>query len=312
MGFRTQFAHGDFYDVIGNVWQWCESAIYGYDGFEPHWAYDDFSLPTFDGRHNIIKGGSFISIGNELLVSSRYAFRRHFFQHAGFRYVVSKNSTKDSGRHCERDKAISEFLQDQYSEECFVAKVARATIDKSLLQNRSRALDIGCLVGRGSFELARIFDEVVGIDYSARLISCAEEIKNSGSIEYVKTINGKKEIAEIDTNMLGLTSQMRERVKFWQADACNLKPNFIGFDLILAVDLTHRLYAPEAFLSNIHERLNDAGVLVLSIDIAKDSKLSQERVEEILRDNFYKSSICLDAESANCNEPSKVMIWIKK
>jgi hypothetical protein len=51
--------------------------------------YDDFSTPTFDGKHTLIKGGSWISTGNEALKSSRYAFRRHFFQHAGFRYLVS-------------------------------------------------------------------------------------------------------------------------------------------------------------------------------------------------------------------------------
>jgi len=31
-----------------------------------------------------------------------------------------------------------------------------------------RALDVGCAVGRATFELARSFDETVGIDLSAR------------------------------------------------------------------------------------------------------------------------------------------------
>ncbi|MDD3467951.1 MAG: 5-histidylcysteine sulfoxide synthase, partial [Campylobacterales bacterium] len=85
------FAHGKFCDVIGNVWQWTKTPIYPFDGFKTHPLYDDFSIPTFDDSHNIIKGGSFISTGNELLPWSRYAFRRHFFQHAGFRYVESEN-----------------------------------------------------------------------------------------------------------------------------------------------------------------------------------------------------------------------------
>lgn len=49
----------------------------------------DFTTPTFDERHDIIKGGSFISTGNEALYHARYAFRRHFYQFAGFRYVES-------------------------------------------------------------------------------------------------------------------------------------------------------------------------------------------------------------------------------
>ena len=84
---------GKLYDVIGNVWQWTETPIYPFDGFEVHPYYDDFTAPTFDTRHNLIKGGSWISCGNETLGSARYAFRRHFFQHAGFRYVVAATAS---------------------------------------------------------------------------------------------------------------------------------------------------------------------------------------------------------------------------
>ncbi len=85
----NEFCFGAFYDVIGNVWQWTETQFTGFPGFAVHPYYDDFSVPTFDTRHNLIKGGSFISTGNEALRNSRYAFRRHFYQHAGFRYVES-------------------------------------------------------------------------------------------------------------------------------------------------------------------------------------------------------------------------------
>ena len=34
--------------------------------------YDDFSTPTFDTKHNLIKGGSWISTGNEILRASRW------------------------------------------------------------------------------------------------------------------------------------------------------------------------------------------------------------------------------------------------
>ena len=84
------YAHGELYDVVGNVWQWTQTQMDGYDGFETHPWYDDFSEPTFDGKHNMIKGGSWASTGNEIVKESRYAFRRHFIQHAGFRYVVGE------------------------------------------------------------------------------------------------------------------------------------------------------------------------------------------------------------------------------
>jgi 5-histidylcysteine sulfoxide synthase len=79
--------HGELYDVVGNVWQWTSTHFDKFEGFKIHEIYDDFSVPTFDTKHNVIKGGSWISTGNLISHTSRYAFRRHFFQHSGFRYV---------------------------------------------------------------------------------------------------------------------------------------------------------------------------------------------------------------------------------
>src|SRR5690606_20855928 len=74
-----EFRQGGFYDIVGNVWQWTETPMYPFSGFDVHPLYDDFTTPTFDDQHNLIKGGSWVSCGNETLRSSRYAFRRHFF-----------------------------------------------------------------------------------------------------------------------------------------------------------------------------------------------------------------------------------------
>jgi 5-histidylcysteine sulfoxide synthase len=81
-----EFSQG-FFDIIGNVWQWTVTEFEGYDGFKVHPAYDDFSVPTFDGKHNVFKGGCWASTGNYAIKDSRYAFRRHFFQHSGLRYI---------------------------------------------------------------------------------------------------------------------------------------------------------------------------------------------------------------------------------
>jgi hypothetical protein len=41
---------------------------------------------------------SWISTGNEAIKHSRYAFRRHFFQHAGFRYIeAASDKIPDEG-----------------------------------------------------------------------------------------------------------------------------------------------------------------------------------------------------------------------
>ena len=106
------FAHGELYDVVGNVWQWTQTQMDGFEGFETHPWYDDFSEPTFDGKHNILKGGSWASTGNEIVKESRYAFRRHFIQHAGFRYAVGEG--EDEAKKYTNIKQMSEVWKKRY------------------------------------------------------------------------------------------------------------------------------------------------------------------------------------------------------
>ncbi len=50
---------------------------------------------------------------------------------------------------------------------------------------------------------------------------------------------------------------------FVQGDACNLKPHLRDFDLIIASNMLDRLYDPRKFLSTIHERVRDGGILLV-------------------------------------------------
>lgn len=81
-----------FSDVFGNVWQWCEDHFHPLPGFKVHRLYEDFSTPCFDGQHQMILGGSFISTGDEASIWARFHFRPHFFQHSGFRLVRSERN----------------------------------------------------------------------------------------------------------------------------------------------------------------------------------------------------------------------------
>ena len=265
----NQFAHGDFFDVQGNVWQWTETAIYPFDGFQVHPIYDDFTTPTFDGQHNLIKGGSWISSGNEILHSARYAFRRHFFQHAGFRYVVADEDLCPIRSHYETDKLIAEYLEFQYGREYFgVANFAQSLVAFAIQKlpdlNKTKALDLGCATGRASFELARYFDQVTGIDFSARFIQNGVQLAEQQTIHYSISTEGELvEHKSCHLNDFGL-AEVSHKVEFFQGDACNLKPQFTHYDFILAANLIDRLHHPKAFLSSIHERLNMDGVLMLT------------------------------------------------
>jgi 5-histidylcysteine sulfoxide synthase/putative 4-mercaptohistidine N1-methyltranferase len=265
----TRFPQGQFFDVAGNVWQWTETPIYPFDGFRVHPLYDDFTTPTFDGRHNLIKGGSWIACGNESLHAARYAFRRHFFQHAGFRYVVGEAPQAPAASHYETDKLLSEYAEFHYGDEYFgVPNFARALADLAVRtmgdRPRRRALDLGCAVGRASFELARHFDQVTGIDFSARFIQLGVQLAEQGVLRYTLAEEGElvswheRKLAD-----LGL-DDARGKVEFFQGDACNLKPLYNGYDLILAANLIDRLYSPARFLGSVHERLNPGGLLLIA------------------------------------------------
>jgi putative 4-mercaptohistidine N1-methyltranferase len=265
----TEFAHGPLFDVIGNVWQWTETPIYPFEGFEVHEIYDDFTTPTFDERHNLMKGGSWIACGNEALPASRYAFRRHFFQHAGFRYVVSDAPATSQSSHYETDRLVSEYAEFHYGDEYFdVPNFPRALAQLAIeaIGNKParKALDLGCATGRATFELARHFDQVTGIDFSARFISLGVQLAEQGRLRYTLVEEGElvtykeRKLAE-----LGLDS-VAKKVEFFQGDACNLKPIFTNYDLILAANLIDRLYSPEKFLETVHERLNAGGILLVA------------------------------------------------
>lgn len=258
------FAFGAFYDIIGNVWQWTQTPMNGFDGFRVHPLYDDFSVPTFDDRHNVIKGGSWISTGNEVLRSSRYAFRRHFYQHAGFRYIESKNPVVTHSVFYETDFALSQICEAHFGEheDNYYKNIAKVCLD--LKGPQKKALEIGFGAGRSTFELARRFDKVHGIEFTARIVRLATGFKESGKLKYALKEEGELALFfEKHLSDFGYSDEAK-KVEFWQGDPHNLKPNFDGYDLILVNDSLDTMYEPKLFLQTITKRLVAGGYLVIA------------------------------------------------
>lgn len=263
------YQHGDFYDVIGNVWQWSRTPMYPFEGFKVHPVYDDFTVPTFDGKHDLINGGSWISCGNLATQKSRYGFRRHFYQHAGFRYIQSEYEEQVTSNMYNTDTIISQYCHFGWGEnalgvENYPARCARIALEAMKDKPKRKALDIGCAIGRSTFELARGFDEVIGVDFSARFIQEAESLKETGVLRYRLTTEGElKNFYEVNLADFDLEAE-RQKVTFRQADACNLKPIYKDLDLIFGGNLIDRLYDPKKFLVSLASRINTGGVLVLT------------------------------------------------
>ena len=186
-----------FYDTFGNVWQWCEDPFHPLPEFKIHPFYTDFSTPCFDGEHQMILGGSFISTGDEASIWSRFHFRPHFFQHAGFRVVLDIGAAGKKGDKYDTDELVNQYLLFHFGSQADQQDEALATriefpsvvnlIDRTVeLMNqfasrRIKALDLGCAVGRSTFELARTFESVVGLDYSDAFIDAAEHLRQQRS-----------------------------------------------------------------------------------------------------------------------------------
>jgi len=289
---RFQFRDSGFYDVVGNVWQHCETSMAPYEGFRVHPAYDDFTVPTFDNMHAMIKGGSWISTGNEATYHARYAFRRHFYQHAGFRYVRAKASIvpqTETRDHLESDPIVANAISEHYGSvdpshpmaavETMFGRYPTILVNKvvNVIEDLKRAgyvskvqrvLEIGCSAGRGTFELARHFDSVIGFDASTRFIQIGTLLKQEGVVKYSLPEEGDLvsfHKVDFHEDALSELNEVREKVHFQQGDASNIdKTKFNSYDLIVFASNFTQCNAPVKFLQHVHELLNEHGVLVMT------------------------------------------------
>lgn len=266
---RHEF-HDGFHDVIGNVWQWTESAIDGFDGFEVHPMYDDFSAPTFDGKHHLFKGGCWISTGNYAIKDARYAFRRHFFQHSGLRYIEAEPLPEMDVNVYETDQMVSRYIDFHYGETHLdVPNFPVACVEQiaKRLNGRTtdRALDLGCATARSSFELAKLFDHVDAVDFSVRLIEAPTNLQKVGKQRYAVTDEGElQSFREVRLENYPGYVEVKDKIAFMQGDACNLTAKYTDYDVVFAGNLLDRLYDPVAFLNSIKSRIRPGGLLVLA------------------------------------------------
>lgn len=169
----------------------------------------------------------------------------------------------------ENDTTLAQYLEFNFGERWHgEANFPKALADAALsaMDGRplERALDIGCACGRTSFELARHFRHVDGIDFSHAFVNACQQVAREKRARYARPEEGELVTYQERTlDSLGL-QEAAGRVAFHQGDACDLKPQFSGYDLVLAGNLIDRLYQPSLFLETIHERINELGLLVIA------------------------------------------------
>lgn len=165
--------------------------------------------------------------------------------------------------------AVSQYCDAHYGPDKFgVANFSQKIVQlcATALEGRPqrRALDLGCAVGRTSFELATHFDQVTGIDFSSRFIDIARRIQKRGRIVYQLSEEGELiSDHEVFLTDYGL-AETADKVTFSQENARYLEPRFCDYDLVLAANLIDRCPEPRKFLAGIHQRLVIGGLLVIA------------------------------------------------
>ena len=124
-----------------------------------------------------------------------------------------------------------------------------------------RALDLGCAVGRSSFELARHCEEVIGIDFSTRLIETCRLLQRDGTLDYQRPDEG-----ELFTPLTARVPPEidRARVRFETGDAQALRSDLGQFDAVLIANLLCRLTDPHRTLERLAGLVRPGGQLVVS------------------------------------------------
>lgn len=278
------------YDVFGNGWQWCEDSFDPLDGFKVHDYYTDFSEPCFDGRHNVIMGGSFISTGNLASPFARYHFRPHFQQHSGFRTTRGAGSAVHTRAGPAADDnvyetaaSVEQYLTLHYGKEedsiiaheglpkhamDFPQRCAQLVLDnwhKPEGSEGTRALDLGCSVGRSALELGRGFDEVVGLDFSQAFVDAAERVRGGERVEFSVPVEGaNRETGLVLELPAELSPELRARVSFTKGDACALPEAMGTFDAVLAANLLCRLPKPMDLLTRLPSLVRPNGTVVFT------------------------------------------------
>jgi len=173
----------------------------------------------------------------------------------------------------ETSGAVNEYLQFHYATDDVLLPYSKAVAPTGLgfprrcaalasaANGRARALDVGCSVGGMSFELARSFDEVVGIDFSEAFVEAAKQVQKTGACTF--TLKGEGSVKQVSPLTAIDASIDRSRCSFEAGDACNLRSDLGAFDAVLAANLLCRLPEPQRFLERCSELVKPGGVLVL-------------------------------------------------
>lgn len=175
----------------------------------------------------------------------------------------------------ETDRAMEEYLLFHYgspTETCpysmgpttaagFAVRCVTELLEVAEIPAHAIALDLGCSVGRSTFELAKHCFEVIGIDSSRRFVEAAQTIAETGSLDFSYAVEGDLRTAAKAVPPQGVGSG---RVRFERGDAMALRMDLGSFDVVLMANLLCRLPEPKRCLDQAANLVKTGGQLLIT------------------------------------------------
>jgi putative 4-mercaptohistidine N1-methyltranferase len=123
-----------------------------------------------------------------------------------------------------------------------------------------RGLDLGCAVGRSSYEMGLSCETVLGIDFSRNFVRAAAALAQ-GPLTYARLEEGHQRTPMEATLPQGLAGR---QVSFEEGDAMNLREDLGEFERVHAANLLCRLPEPLRLLERLPSLVVAGGELVLA------------------------------------------------
>lgn len=175
----------------------------------------------------------------------------------------------------ETQKFLDQYLLFHYGSECdllpfslgpkdslyFPIRCVTECLDLQVLPIHAKALELGCAVGRSSFELTRFCEKVLAVDQSRSFITAAQHIQQTGEVCYTieeEADNRVERVAKLPENTRA------ERVEFRCCSVMELFQERCQYDVVLAANLICRLSDPTAFLKRLPELVVNGGQFIMT------------------------------------------------
>lgn len=178
----------------------------------------------------------------------------------------------------------------------FPVRCVQDSLNGLQLASQTSALDIGCAIGRASFELARYFQHVTAIDNSKQFIKIAKQLQQQREFLYQIPQEGKRYSRHVANVPNGIEV---DRVNFHFGDATVLFKEEETFDFVLAANIICRLKDPRGFLESIPQIVSQKGILAVASPyswleeftpphkwLGSENTSAFEEIQEILAPHF--------------------------